>query len=94
MILNIYIYFFKLSRRQNSKEFSRVDIRVKMLRFSDLSGTNSISNLTLEHSEDGTEFAPETSENLHILTQLSARENCIEYIYLLNLFLFGLITCI
>ena len=67
-------------------EFSRVDIRVKMLRFSDLSGTNSVPNFTPEHYEDGMDFARETSENLHILTRLSARESFIEY--LLNLLLF------
>jgi hypothetical protein len=72
-------------------EFSRVDSRIKMLRFSDLSGTTSVPSFTPEHSEDGTEFTPETSENLHILTRLSARENFVEYICLLNLILFGLI---
>jgi hypothetical protein len=71
-------------------EFSRVDICVKMLRFSDLSATNSIPNFTPEHYEDGMELAPEMSENLHIMTRLSTRENVIEYIYLLNLLLFGL----
>jgi len=86
-----YIYFLKLSRRQNSMEFSRVDTPVKMLRFSDLSGTNSNPNFTPEHYEDGMEFAPETSKKRHILTRLSTRENFIEYIFLLNLFLVGLI---
>jgi len=89
--INIYIYFLKLSLRQNSMEFSRAESRVKILRFSDISGTNSVHSFTPQHSEDGMEFAPERSANLNILTRLSARENIIEYTHLLNLLLFGLI---
>ena len=72
-------------------EFSRVDSLVNILSFSEISRTNSVLSFTPEHSEDGTEFAPERSENRHILTRLSGRENFIEYIYLLNLLFFGLI---
>jgi hypothetical protein len=35
--------------------------------------------LTTAHLKMGTELVPETSKNLHILTQLSARENIIEF---------------
>jgi hypothetical protein len=78
-------FFLKLSLRKNSMEFSRVENRVKMLRFSDISGTNSVHSFTLHHSEDGMEFAPERLANLNVLTRLSARENIIEYTHLLDL---------
>jgi len=40
------------------------------------------------HPADGTKFVLDTSENLHILTRLSARENFIEYNVLLGHVLF------
>ena len=59
--------------------FSRADSRVKMLRFADLSGANSIPSSECCGVKLWTELVPEMSENLKILTRLSARENSIEF---------------
>jgi len=50
---------------------SRAESRVRMWRFSDVSGTQSPSSRCVNM---GTELVLETSENRHILTRLSARE--------------------
>ena len=58
----------------NRMTFSRVDSRVRMLRFPDVSATNSVPVCRVCWWFGGTE----TSGKLHILTRLSARENLIE----------------
>jgi hypothetical protein len=69
-------------------KFSRADSRIKMLKFSDVSETNSVPifrvllvlviNLTTSNTlKMGT--VSETSENFHILMRLSAREYFIEF---------------
>jgi hypothetical protein len=66
-------------------EVSRVDCRVRTWSFSDVSGTNAFpirrvcwwfGSTSYQHTlKKKTDLVPETSESLHILTQLSAREN-------------------
>jgi hypothetical protein len=53
-------------------KFSRADRRVNMRKFADVLPNH-------QHAlKMGTELVTETSENLHILTRLSAQENFIE----------------
>jgi hypothetical protein len=61
---------------------SRADSRVKTRSFPDVSALISVLIIRVswrfgtQHTwKMGTELVPETSENLHILTRLSAREN-------------------
>jgi len=72
-----------LSRGQNSVRYSRADSRVKMLSFSMYheltSSTSSAFYQTTSNTlKMGTALVPETSENPHILTRRSSRENFIE----------------
>ena len=83
------LYISPNNWRQNSIKFSRAGSRVRMWKFSDVSGANSVlifrvcwwfGSLVLPSHQPtpcrwGTESAPETSENLHVLTRLPAREN-------------------
>ena len=98
-----YVCFFKLSRRQNSVTFSRAGTRVKVWRFLDASGTDSVPifrvcwwfgrTKTDDHQRTqnmGTDSVPEVSENLHTLTRHSARENLIGYIFLISVWVFNL----
>jgi len=95
----------ELSRRQNSMKCFREDNRVKMWRFSDVSGANSLPTYRVcwwfgstktdnwvlvlpNHQQMGTELAPETSGNLHILMRLSDRENFIDLLSCLFVCLF------
>ena len=59
--------------------FSRADSRVKVWRFSDVSGANYVPSSYRSGVKMGTELVPEMSEKLNILTRLSARENSIEF---------------
>jgi hypothetical protein len=62
----VFAKVFKLSQRQNSMKCSRADSRIKMWRFADVAGI---------------QLVPETSDNLHILIRLSARDHSTELFF-------------
>jgi hypothetical protein len=52
------------------------------------------SNKHIAHPEEGEGFSCETSENLHMLTQMSARENLIELCHRESCKTYNFIFCI
>ena len=74
LLTTVMFEVLKLSQQQNSMKCSRSDSCVKMWRFSNISGTVFFSIFRVKK---GAESASEMSENLHVLTRLSAQKHFI-----------------